>query len=98
MSYWYYKEVGDGVAAFGPSMKVHELFIQLASKGSDMSKVAVFSEYDHERNIVTLYFTPEAQLLAEGFLASPCEKPMPGKGFGLLVGEMGVWDHFPDKK
>ncbi|WP_049631992.1 hypothetical protein [Cellvibrio sp. pealriver] len=97
MSNWYFKELGDGVAAFGPSTKIHEVFIQLAQSGMDMMEIAVFSHYDLKRNMVTLYFTPEAEILARSYGASTCEKPEPKEGFSLLVGEFGILKkHFPN--
>mgnify|MGYP001337983161 CR=1 FL=1 len=94
MHSWFKKEVGDGVAAYGPSMKVQEIFLGLAKAGVDVSKMAVFSEADHVNNTITLYFTPESTLLAKAFNAVPCEKPEASRDIGLLVGEADNWKHF----
>ena len=97
MSTWYSKELGDGVAAFGPSSKIQEAFFQLAKAGANVEDIAVFSRYDLETNVVTVYFTPSASLLASAFNASPCENPTPGGGLALLVGDARSWKiHFPD--
>ena len=96
MDSWYSKDLGDGVAAFGPTRKMQEAFIELAKAGVYSHDLAVFSRYDLRRNVVTVYFTPSAQLLAEAFDATPCEKPVPEKGFSLIVGDARSWEiHFP---
>ena len=96
MSAWYCKELGDGVAAFGPTGKIQEAFLALAQVGSIASDLAVFSRYDLESNVVTVYFTPSASLLASAFGATPCEKPSPEGRLSLLVGDGRSWElHFP---
>ncbi len=96
MSNWYSKDLGDGVAAFGPTSQIQEAFIALAKAGGYSHDLAVFSIYDLKKNIVTVYFTPSAELLAKAFNAEPCEKPTPEKGFALLVGDARSWViHFP---
>ena len=96
MSTWYSKDLGDGVAAFGPTSKIQEAFLALAKAGSISSDIAVFSRYDLKSNIVTVYFTPSASLLASAFGATPCEKPGPEGKLGLLVGDARSWElHFP---
>lgn len=97
MGTWYSKSLGDGVAAFGPTTKIQEAFLELAKAGTILPDLGVFSRYDLTTNVVTVYFTPSASLLASAFGATPCEKPSPGKGFGLLVGDARSWEaHFPD--
>lgn len=97
MDSWQYKEVGDGVAAFQPAMELHKAFFALAQAGAGMTKgFGVFSYYDLDENMVTWYFSPEAATLAKVFGASPCEKPIPTPGFGLLAGDARSWEvHFP---
>ncbi len=100
METWYSKTLGDGVAAFGPSNKIQEAFLALAEararSGQDYSNIAVFSRYDLRENVVTVYFTPNAELLARAFDAEECEKPTPEPGFGLLVGDANSWStYFP---
>jgi len=96
MDSWYSKDLGDGVAAFGPTTKIQEAFLELAKNGVYSHDLAVFSRYDLRKNVVTVYFTPSAQLLAEAFDATPCEKPVPEEGFALIVGDARSWEiHFP---
>lgn len=95
MKNWYRKDVGDGVAAYGPSGKLFEAFEVLAARGLPPN-ISVFSRYDLMKNVVTWWFSPEAQALAQAFGAEPCEKPQPAEGFGLLVGDANAWEgHFP---
>ncbi len=50
--------------------------------------MAVFSRYDLEKNIVTVYFSPGASALAKMFGAAPCEKPKKEGRLSLLVGDL----------
>jgi hypothetical protein len=96
MDTWYSKDLGDGVAAFGPTSRIQEAFMKLAMAGVYSHDLAVFSRYDFRRNVVTVYFTSSAKILAQAFGAVPCEKPMPEEGFALLVGDNRSWEvHFP---
>jgi len=96
MSTWYCKKLGDGVAAFGPSTKIQEAFLRLAQSGASVQDVSVFSRYDLDANMVTVYFTPSAATLASAFGAVPCDKPTADKRLGLLVGDGRSWEvHFP---
>lgn len=97
MTTWQCKEVGDGMEAYRPSKQLFDAFFDLASTSDLPPGIGVFSNYDLETNIVTWYFTPEASTLAEAFGATPCVKPVPVEGFGLLVGSQDSWQiHFPD--
>lgn len=98
MDTWNSKSVGDGVAAFQPSTQLHQAFLAMATaSGGVPANAAVFSCYDLDANVVTWYFSPEATSLAKIFGATPCDKPTPSKGFGLLVGEGRGWEaHFPN--
>lgn len=100
MSTWYSKQLGDGNAAFGPSHIIQEAFFNLsvisAKEGESLSDVAIFSECDLSKNMVTVYFTPNAKILARAFNANPCSKPTPTEMFGLLVGDANSWEsYFP---
>ena len=98
MDTWNSKSVGDGVAAFQPSMQLHQAFLNMASASAGVpANAAVFSYYELDTNVVTWYFSPEATSLAKMFGATPCDKPTPSKGFGLLVGDGRSWGaHFPN--
>ena len=96
MTTWYSKEVGDGLEAFQPSSKLHEAFFAMAKAGNVPANIGVFSRYDLRANVVTWYFSPEAEVLASMFGAISCEEPVPSRGFGLLVGDARSWEaHFP---
>lgn len=100
MASWYSKELGDGVAAFEPTTQIHNAFLALAraqaQSGRYLFDAAVFSRYDLDTNVVTVYFSPSAHLLATAFGATPCEKPAPTEGFALLAGDARAWEkHFP---
>ena len=96
MASWYSKELGDGVEAYKPTMKIMEAFLSLAKAGHYSPDAAVFSRYDLVTNVVTIYFSPSAELLAQAFVAVPCEKPIPRGDLGLIVGDARAWEvHFP---
>jgi hypothetical protein len=95
MKIWHSKAVGDGVEAFEPTQRLFDAFNLLEIAVKQEPGLGVFSRYDHHANIVTWYFSPEAIDLAKSFGATPCEKPAPSEGFGLLVGYMQSWEtHF----
>ena len=97
MNTWHSKEMGDGIKAFEPSMRLHQAFLALAQASGGVPKnAAVFSRYDLEANVVTWYFSPEAVSIAMTFGATACDKPAPTEGFGLLSGDGRAWEaHFP---
>lgn len=100
MTSWYSKALGDGIEAFEPTTEIQNRFMALALSqtrlGQYSSDAAVFSGYDSATNVVTVYFTPSAELLATALGASPCPKPVPTEGFGLIVGDARAWEaHFP---
>ena len=92
MKTWYSKEIGDGVQAFDPSGKVQDAFLSLALRGPLPYDLAVFSEHDLHRNVVTAYFSPAAKVLADLFETTPCEPPQRSRHFGLLVGDARACD------
>jgi hypothetical protein len=87
MTQWYSKDLGDGVSAFAPSGQIKEAFLPLFATAGQPTNMAVFSRYDLEKNIVTIYFSPGAAALAEMFGAAPCEKPKKEGRLSLLVGD-----------
>jgi len=98
MEQWHSKALGDGTAALAPSMRIQELFLPMFAASGQPLRMAVFSRYDLESNVVTVYFSPTASRLAELFGAKPCDKPT-SERIGLLVGDMRCWDiHFPEKR
>jgi len=96
MKTWYSKAVGDGVEAFEPTQRLFNAFNLLEVAVRLGPGFGIFSNYDLGANIVTWYFSPEAIALAKSCGATPCKKPAPREGFGLLVGNMQSWEtHFP---
>ena len=74
---WCSKELGDGVEAFVPTTEIQNAFVGLAQSQARLGQysfdAAVFSRCDLETNVVAVYFTPSAELLARAVRASPCE-------------------------
>ena len=97
MANWHSKELGNGVEAYKLDTKIQEAYLTFVQAGQYSPDVAVFSRNDLETNMITFYFTPSAELLAKAFAAVPCEKPIPKEGFGLIVGDVRVWEvYFPE--
>lgn len=94
MSQWYSKELGDGVSAFAPTGQIQEAFLPLFAAAGQPTDMAVFSRYDLEKNIVTVYFSPGASALAKMFGASPCEKPKKEGRLSLVVGDQRCLELF----
>ena len=99
MDTWYRKDLGNGVAASVPTQEIMNAFGELIFRRTAARTysydLALFSRYEADDN-VALYFTPSAKDFALAFESSPCDKPVPGNGFALLVGDDRSWDiHFP---
>ena len=98
MDTWYCKALGDGVAAFAPSLRIQGLFMPMFAASGQPADMAVFTRHDREANKVTAYFSPRASKLAALFGAKPCEKPS-SASIGLLVGDARCWAiFFPDRR
>lgn len=94
MMTWYSKELGDGIEAAAPRFQIQEAFAPIFAAAGCPIDMAAFSRYDLEKNIVTVYFSPGASVLAKAFGAAPCEKPKKVEGFGLLVGDARATEFF----
>ena len=98
MKTWYLKQLGDRVAALGTIEQIQNAFFAFVStkaeSGHDYSNMAIFSQNDFHSNATTVYFSPEAEMLAKAFQAEICEKPSPTENFGLLVGDASSLDYY----
>ena len=94
MTQWYSKDLGDGRQAFAPTKEIQSAFVPMFIAAGQPIDMAVFSRNDLERNIVTVYFSPGASMLAKIFGASPCEKPKKENELGLLVGDQRCVEMF----
>lgn len=96
MTGWCSKEIGDGVEAYAPAQTLFTMVQAIAKSNGVPRNFAVFSRYDLHRNLVTWYFSPEAEPIAVAFDATKCSIPIPEPGFCLLTGDPGAWEHhFP---
>lgn len=97
MNTWQSGNLGDGIAAYKPSMQIQEVFTPLFVAAGCPHDMAVFSRYDLDKNIVTAYFSPSAYETARIFNATPCEKPT-SSDLALLIGDVRCWQiFFPEK-
>ena len=98
MDTWYSVDLGDGVAAYQPSSEMQQKFFLILATAGAPHDMALFSKYDLKKNIVTVYFTPSSQKMANSYNATPCDKPS-YDDLSLLVGDARVWDIFyPERK
>lgn len=100
---WFSKPVGDGMQAFGPSNALQEVFqkfaLTLAKSNLEWpAGLALFSKYDLETNVATLYISPEGSDIAKIHGFEPCEKPTIAD-LGMLFGSPDAWaKHFPNER
>ncbi len=76
MSKWHSLDLGDGTEASKPTEKIQEAFWPIYQANCSPEDMGVYSRYDLEKNMVTVYFTPSASQLAEIFKAKECEEPL----------------------
>ena len=93
MPTWFSKDLGDGVAAYTPTHEIMDAFTPMLAAAGCPIDMVLFSRYDSQRNVVTVYFSPHASNLARMFGAQPCEKPS-REDLSLLVWDARVWEHF----
>ena len=94
MTQWFSKTLGDGVQAFEPTSQIQDAFLPIFAAAGQPTDMAVFSRYDLENNIVTVYFSPGAAALAKMFDATLCEKPTREGHLSLLVGDQRCLELF----
>ncbi len=90
MAQWYSKELGDGVAAFEPTIALMQRMGVLLMMPNTSKEAAMFSRSDISRNMVTVYFSPDAKSIAEDAGAIPCDKPT-SERLGLIAGHIDAW-------
>jgi hypothetical protein len=97
MENWQSIDIGTGLSAAAPSNSIKQSFLSAFIAAGQPPGMAVFSRYDTRNDVVTVYFTPAASLLATTFGASHCAKPEPGNRLVLLAGDESNWDvHFAE--
>lgn len=98
MNKWYKYVVGDGAAAYQPSMNLHDKFIALAVAKQIPEVCAVLSHYDSGLNLVTWYFSPGMEALAKQYQSVECDKPV-REGLSMLSGNLECWNkYYPNPK
>ena len=93
MNTWFSLDLGDGVAAYAPTRQIQDSFMSMFMTAGGPVAMALFSRYDLNRNVVTVYFSPVASQVATLFAAKPCEKPH-REDLGLLAGDQRCWNLF----
>jgi len=94
MTIWYSKKIGDGIEAQLSTKEIQDSFSLLFIKAGQPKEMAVFSRYDLEANVVTVYFTPAAKTLALKFDATSCNMPSKDGRLGLIAGYQSAVDFY----
>lgn len=87
MTTWYSIEIDDEVTAKQTMQRVMDEFTPKYIGAGRPLTMAVFSSYNRESNIISLYFSPKAASLAMRFGASPCDGVFVAQELSLLVGD-----------
>jgi len=99
MNKWYSREFIQGEAARSATDKINKLYLSLTRSTGVSRYVAVFCRYDMKLDRTTIFFSPQATVLADAFGARPCDKPIPEHQLQLLAGNSKSWEiHFPSHK
>ena len=98
MTHWFSKEIGDRIQAFPRLKSMQEIFHNaFMLSGAPIGK-AMFSRYDLHKNVITIYFSPDAKVMAGWFGAKPYEKPSI-TGLALEAGDVRCWQElFPGEE
>jgi hypothetical protein len=92
MSTWFYKPLGDEMTADAPKDEIRAAFLAEFEASGRPVDMAVFtrSTSGELHCEVTVYFSPAAGEIAQGFDAKPCDLPMK-QGLELLAGSESSW-------
>jgi len=89
---WYFKQIGDGITAAGPSAEIEAAFQQpfvAAGRPPEMAVFILHASGDLHCQVL-VYFSPAAARIARSFEALPCEQPARDE-LGLLAGDPAAW-------
>ena len=97
---WHRKALGKGLESELPYLLMQEAVAGAIRAMAALTPLdpasALFSRYDAETNVLTVWFSPQLSGLADAFAAHPCGKPQPSPGFELAAGYQQAWVvHFP---
>lgn len=92
---WYSLYLGDGVAAYRPTIQISDAFFQYIMRVGHRPEAAIFNgtrRSDDGRRHIILYFSPAASAFAKAVKGSePCEKPH-REGLALQAGDARAWE------
>lgn len=94
METWYSVELGDGIKAYALTNEIQNAFWPVYISSGSPKDMGVYSNYDLDKIIVTIYFTPAAKMLAETFKAKPCKEPSSEK-LSFIAGPGTCLDFWP---
>jgi hypothetical protein len=91
MKSWFSSELGNNASAYEPTAQIQKAFKTLFMDTGFPQDMAIFSVNDLEKDMVTVYFTPSAHIIAKLFNACLCNKPSIN-GLDLLCGGPNCWN------
>lgn len=93
VSYWFSKDLGDGVLVQEQLDRIRELFRDAYSDVKPPKELAVFIRHESEGRLhcrVIVYFSPASASVATKVNAAPCNKPT-SANLVLLAGADESW-------
>jgi len=90
---WYKLDLGDGITAHEPLVRIREAFANIVQGLSDSDEIAVFIRHESDRSLhchIIAFFSPAAFELASLMNAVTCPKPE-RNGLELVVGSSTCW-------
>ncbi len=93
MGIWFHKDLGDGILASAPLLRIEERFRAEYVRADSPDGMALFVRQHSDGRLhceVSVYFSPAAEAVARAFDAVPCAEPSTD-GLSLLVGSKDAW-------
>jgi hypothetical protein len=92
MNTWYSKHLGTFRTAFGALNEIQQAFIACYMASGRSNGVAVFVKYHPDQDSVTVYLTPESNVLAGKLDAVACTAP--ATGATLVIGDRDAYERY----
>jgi hypothetical protein len=92
--HWQCLALRDDFGAFDKSDALSDVFIDAFVAAGEPVDMAVFMRRDHDRGLLTYWFSPAARTVAMQWHAAECEQPPSGEGLSLLLGDDDAWRVF----
>ncbi len=88
---WHCVALRDDLEGFAASDALSDCFIDEFVAAGAPTGMAVFVRHDTGSGFIMHWVSPAAHAVAELWHAVECEKPSPGQGLSLLLGDGDAW-------